>query len=511
MGGNDQTSSVIATLTFNGVLGAVVMLVFEILRQHQVDVYAPKTRKPNSENIPTLHGGLFGWVHSVWKTTDDDIIHIAGLDAYIFLRYLKMCTQIAAICGLGVLILFPVYATSSVDVDDDSVAGITLVSMANIPPNSKRLWASLLCVYFFTLTFLYFIHKEYENFLRVRSSFFKGNDSYLQKQMVYSVQVENIPKEFRNSKKLKVLMEQIFPNEVLHSYVAVNLQPLDKVVDERKALIAKLEGYIAQYEASERKIRPKLLLRNGNIVRRRGDEDVDAIDFLYDQIAICSEEIHVLQTEARLISYGTTDVEANKGSGYQDIIFEEIQQMRSSIQESQFRGTSLNLDKKIVNFLSEYKEKITSHMISSTGFVTFSSRRAQAIASQVPHLSEEYVGLKATPAPAPSDIIWNNASASTDHTEQMSFLTSILYYAGLIFWATVLAFIAAISNLSTLETYLPFLKQLDTTTYAILQGILPVVVMILFLNLLPVAMGMISHYVERRKTLSCIQQEVFKW
>lgn len=511
MSTNDQTSSVIATLTFNGILGVVLMLLFEVLRTHQVDVYAPKTRKPINDLLPKLHNGLFGWVYNVWKTSDDDIIPIAGLDAYIFLRYLKMCTFIVSLCCLGVLILFPVYATSSIDVDDDSVAGITLVSMANLPPNSKRLWASLLCVYFFTLTFLYFIHHEYENFLRVRTLFFQGKDPYLQKQMGYSIQVENIPKEFQNSKKLKKLMEAIFPQEVLYCYVAVDLQPLDKAILERKKLIAKLESCIARFEGSGRKSRPKVSLRNGTLVKRRGDEEVDAIEFLYDQITIVSEEIHVLQTEARLVSYGPSEEEVKVGSTEENIIFEEIQQMRTSIQESQFRGTSLNLDRKIINFLSEYKEKITNHMISATGFVTFSSRRAQAIASQLPHLSEDHLRLKATAAPAPSDIIWNNSFASTEHTESMSFFTSMLYYTGLIFWATVLAFIAAISNLSTLETYLPFLKQLDSTSYAILQGILPVVFMIVFLTLLPIAMGMISQYVERRKTFSSIQQEVFKW
>jgi hypothetical protein len=47
--------------------------------------------------------------------------------------------------------------------------------------------------------------------------------------------------------------------------------------------------------------------------------------------------------------------------------------------------------------------------------------------------------------------------------------------------------------------------------YAVLQGLFPVVIMMLLLTLVPYAMQLISRYIERRKTESSVQEQVFKW
>jgi hypothetical protein len=153
----------------------------------------------------------------------------------------------------------------------------------------------------------------------------------------------------------------------------------------------------------------------------------------------------------------------------------------------------------------------TRRSISATGFVTFSTKRAQAVAYQVPVLSNRYPSLKALQAPAPNDIIWFNISTPILYTEHAVTLTHAGLYTGLFFWALLLAFISAVSSLSNLEKYLPFLSMLDPTVYALLQGVLPVVILIVFMLLLPVIFGMIATYLERRKTTSDVQLQVFSW
>ncbi len=512
---NAETSSVIATLTFNGIVGATLMLIFEFFRRHQLDIYSPRIRQAGGECIPNPGNYPFSWIRIVWQVSDDDIIQIAGMDGYVYLRYLKTCFRITLVCAVfGIGVLCPIYATSDLNSDDDAVEGITLFSMANIPQKSQKLWAPLIFVYLFTAIFLFLMHKEYENFARARMVYFKGGDSKFPIQLAYSVQVENIPLEYRTSPRLRELFDSIFDNEVVCSYVATTLTPLENTIVERKSLLANLESYIAEYEASDLMVRPKLNLLNGIIVPAGGDEQVDAIDYLYDQISILGEEIYVLQLEAKMVSEGPENIEARNRDN--KLIEDEIDAMRSSISGEgitlkRFSTSIKNVDKTISNFISTYKNKITARMVSGTGFITFRTRRTQAIAAQLPALCGEYPSMKVVPAPAPSDIVWNNMSASTDHTDSVSFLTSMMYYGGLLFWSAILAFIAAISNLSNLETYLPLLKHLNQSSYAILQGILPVLVMILFLTLLPMLMSFVSQNIERRKTFSKIQQEVFKW
>ncbi len=68
------------------------------------------------------------------------------------------------------------------------------------------------------------------------------------------------------------------------------------------------------------------------------------------------------------------------------------------------------------------------------------------------------------------------------------FIYSSFSNSGLLFWGVVMAFIAAVSNLSNLATYLPFLNDLDSVSYAVLEGQLPVILLIVFMMLIPMIM-----------------------
>jgi membrane protein implicated in regulation of membrane protease activity len=81
---------------------------------------------------------------------------------------------------------------------------------------------------------------------------------------------------------------------------------------------------------------------------------------------------------------------------------------------------------------------------------------------------------------------------------------------GLLCWSAILAFVAALSELSTLQHYAPWLKM-GALTKAVLQGLLPVLVMLLFSMLLHWFMDYVARKVEKRKTHSAVQMEIFKW
>jgi hypothetical protein len=72
----------------------------------------------------------------------------------------------------------------------------------------------------------------------------------------------------------------------------------------------------------------------------------------------------------------------------------------------------------------------------------------------------------------------------------------------------IISGVGALSSLSTLEKYLPFLKKLGTVEYSLLQGLLPVVAMVVLLALVPMVITKLSMGVEKRKrksqVLSCV-------
>eukprot|EP01039_Chlorochromonas_danica_P003852 gene3852-4209_t len=517
-----STYSIFTTFALNFGIAIICILIFELLRNNKVDIYAPKLRKkPIGNQLPKPNEGWFGWIIPVWNASDDDMLKFVGMDAYVLLRHFKMCFKICSVCAFFAVILLGVYYTAyQPDIDDDAnkVIGIALFSMANIPNEGDRLWASVVFVYLFTFVFLYLIDEEYANFALQRAHYSANGDDGLPNQMHYSVQIENIPPDFRTSPKLKQFVNNLFPGEVLYSYVAISLAPLEKLVAQRDHMLSKLEDNIAIYEGSLQTYRPQAYLKNGVLSNSFNcDECVDAIEFLTDQIAILSAEICDLQMEAKLAEMGEESRLNNDQSPWLRLadtlhLSDALKAVEETKATEYLRKVSSKIaDHRIITAITDIHGTIASRLISATGFVTFRSQRTQAVAVGLPSLSAEFPDLTVGPAPAPTDIIWSNLDASTERTEATTYITSAMYYTGLLFWTAVLTFIAGLSNLSELAQYMPFLNSLDDGAYAFLQGILPVVVMMIFLSLVPYAMSLISTFVERRKTISGVQEQVFQW
>lgn len=129
------------------------------------------------------------------------------MDAYIFLRFMRLCSQFCIVCGLiGGLVLCPVYFTSYGE--QFGIAGINLYTMGNIQPGGKRLWACCACSWVFNLLFLYLMHNEYRSFVMLRQKFLYDGDSDIPAQQSYSVMVENIPFYYRSPRRLKKLFNE---------------------------------------------------------------------------------------------------------------------------------------------------------------------------------------------------------------------------------------------------------------------------------------------------------------
>jgi hypothetical protein len=177
-------SSVAATLAFNGSFCVTLMLLFEYYRCKVVDIYAPRSRGKHPQSDQPVEGFL-RWFWQIYAVTDDDMFRIAGMDGYVFLRYIRFCCKVCTLTSLvAAAVLVPLYYTGRGD-----SYGMDLASMANIEPGGERLWASFICAYLFTLLFLYLIHVEYGNFVSARQRYFDGQDDVTPAQMHYTVQV----------------------------------------------------------------------------------------------------------------------------------------------------------------------------------------------------------------------------------------------------------------------------------------------------------------------------------
>jgi hypothetical protein len=70
-------------------LGTV--LLFSILRPRNALVYAPRAKYSTEEKKPPkLDSGLFSWVKPLMHMKEPEMLVEMGLDAVIFLRFLRM-------------------------------------------------------------------------------------------------------------------------------------------------------------------------------------------------------------------------------------------------------------------------------------------------------------------------------------------------------------------------------------------------------------------------------------
>ena len=109
-GADDSASlmSLVSTLVPVTIYAVVCLSIFWILRHRCPRVYAPRAilgRFLPQERSAALPATWFSWVKPFFGVEDLSILHHAGLDAYLFLRYLKV---LALITFVGSLLTWPV-------------------------------------------------------------------------------------------------------------------------------------------------------------------------------------------------------------------------------------------------------------------------------------------------------------------------------------------------------------------------------------------------------------------
>lgn len=407
------------------------------------------------------------------------------MDAFIFLRFLRFCIRISVVsAAIGMIFLWPLYFTSNGH--QDGVVGVGLYTMANVEPNGHRLYGSVFFCWIFSLYFLYEIEEEYKAFVKLRHEFLLTEDPRVPSQQKLSVLVENLPSSLQTPEALMELFERIFPGQVATTRVACLTTELEEQIQLREVILTELEIAIAYEQASPEKKRKTIRINSQknepNFLSLWGDE-VDAIDFY-------SQKLKVINS-----------------------IIKDLRFAKSILMENPLRP-SQDCKGDVPMISKDSPSSSSSDMVgipTKTGFITFHSRASALSAYRLGTLFDEHPEIKVSPMGSKSEIIWSNLPHSTKDMEHGQNIESTIFRIGLLFWGTILAFIAAISNLSTLEKYLPFLKGLDDITYSILSGILPVAVMGYFISLLPVIFAYGGEKLSKLKFLSQIQEDVFHW
>lgn len=250
-----------------------------------------------SSSKKTSWGTLFEWVYPIYSAQWSTFRELAGLDAYFFLRYIRMCFKITAVSTIwAAIILCPVYATGG-----GGQTGFYHFSMANILQDDKgRVWVPTFFCYAFTLYCWFTVRKEMTHYIKLRMEFLGGDEEgnttgssrqanvgeeregydapaidtagsidnndgdtntsslaqRLQvrfsslKQHRYSLLVEKIPTSLRSNTALFNYFNEIFPGQVHSACIAMNVPDLDNLSARRFRVTRRLEKSLAYYNVT---------------------------------------------------------------------------------------------------------------------------------------------------------------------------------------------------------------------------------------------------------------------
>lgn len=498
------TASVLFTIQLQSSIGAALLMVFECLKYIQQDVYQPRYHL-YSHKLPKLSKVPMLWILQVLNHISDyQVQSTVGVDGYALLRILRCLSLLFTVIGIFCLVvLIPTYYNGS-----NSIIGINSLTMSNIKAGSQSLWVSCGANWIFVVLFLLFFHYEYRCFKQFKShAALRNMDGFLSPSQACSIMVVNIPVPYQSSIRLHQLFEHYFPNQVRSACIALNMNDdVREVIRKRSRYVRRLESSIATYESTVRsplngsaQVRPLIIPAPEDGSSTYRSQDVGSISHYYHKVLKYNQIYHQVLIQSHQIDMLHHHL-YNVGAEQQERV-ERPPQQRVTVHASAPPSPQAHPTARYVH-LSD---------LSSIGFVTFTCRYMSIAACQWVRIDSCCPDMRVFPAPHPMDIIWSNIKYSSVYTDFTCCGTTALYCLCILGWGAVIGFIAAISSLNYLETFIPALKNISRNTSIFLQGQLSVWALLLVMVLLPTCIRWLSVYVERQKTRSAVDLQVFQW
>lgn len=250
-----STTTFVTALVANAGAFGIQLAIFTILRPYFKAIYEPRTYVPPPEKrIQPLTGGkgskrsimgLF-WPLAVMTADYRQIIKANGLDAYFFVRFLRLMVKILLpIWIVSWAVLLPI---TSVNIDEAPIdpenpterGGLARFTFGNVGRTQQsRLWAHLVCAWFFTLWILWNLKKEMATFIVTRQRHLTEKE-HSRSVQAHTVLITGIPDGYLSPARLRELFKDL-PGGVNKIWINRNLKELPDIYDRRMDASKKLE------------------------------------------------------------------------------------------------------------------------------------------------------------------------------------------------------------------------------------------------------------------------------
>ncbi|KAL5631731.1 hypothetical protein ACGC1H_007289 [Rhizoctonia solani] len=218
---------------------------FVILKKKFDRIYSPRTiLPPLHKRTAELPSGPWKWLPAVIFAPAEDIIRKNGLDAYLFIRFLRLMIMIF---GAFTLISWPILLPiNSINMPGGGKDGLVRLSWSNITEGEhKRYIAHVILVYIMTFFVFYLIRRELLIFVHARHQFLISR-SHSHLAQAKTVLITSMPDELCEEKALRRFCTFV-PGGINRIWIYRDQPELPKLYNDRLDNCQKLEKSMVKY------------------------------------------------------------------------------------------------------------------------------------------------------------------------------------------------------------------------------------------------------------------------
>ncbi|KAL6719086.1 phosphate metabolism protein 7 [Lecanora helva] len=460
-------SQFLATLVPVAVLAAVYIVIFLLLRRRLRRNYVPRTflgaLRPE-ERTPDLPSGLFNWIGTFNKIPDSFVLNHHSLDAFLFLRYLKISV---ALCFFGCLItwpvLFPVNATGG-----NSQKQMNILSFSNVTNSKNRYYAHTFIAWIFFSLVFYTVLRESIYFINLRQAYFLS-PLYADRISSRTVLFTSVPKDYLDEGKLRRMLGK----HVKNLWIANDCEEIENMVDERDQVAMKLEAAETKLVKTAVKARAKAMKKGGN-QPSAAEDSVDGVDGESGSMAARWVQPKQRPTHRLKFLIGKKVDTINWCRSELERLIPKV----NSLQDKYRRGEGTFIGSVFVEYYTQ----------------TEAQAAYQSLAHHQPlHMSPRFIGVN------PEEVIWNNLKIGWASRIIRNILTTAFVSALIIFWSIPVAFVGVLSNIHNLSSgdtihFLSFIKKIPGVILGVVQGLLPAVLLAALMAVLPIVLRLMAKW-----------------
>ncbi|KAH9939550.1 DUF221-domain-containing protein [Amylocystis lapponica] len=512
---SSTTSTFVTALVFNAAVFGIELAVFTVVRPYFPAIYQPRTYvPPEARRIKPLSQNIFLWPWAVFNANYRDIKDANGLDAYFFVRFLRMIARyLLPVWIVSWIVLLPVTSVGT------GTPGLNQFNFGNVGTgNTPRYAAHLILAYIFTFWMFWNIRIEMNHFVSVRQRWLisPANTSHAQANTIL---VTGVPQRYLTEAALTNLFSHL-PGGVRKVWLNRDLKEMPELYDRRMAACQKLESAETGLMNTAAKLRRKQAKKDAKAAKKNGHVSSDTVDGMplragsiadteRGDVALVpanKRPTHRLPLSFMPFALPFIGKEVDSIEWARD----EIETTNAGLREAR-RTLARDVARTSAETPPEVKEgdgegdsdmkpdadSTQTYPPMNSAFVLFNRQIAAHLAAQSLTHHGPYRMAQKSIGVAPQDIIWSNLNMNP-YEARVRVAISWAFTLGLIIlWAFPVAFIGAVSNIHSLcSTYswLAWICKLPSVVVGIITGILPPVLLAVLMMLLPIILRLLSRF-----------------